>query len=133
VLADVVNSAVQDEEWKGSSFEVGDVTIDEAISVFCDKNLLAGAIRHSIDNIVDPRHRAPNAYGIPRLHISTMQSGGHSILLVISNDKTKPKPDPGFGLQEWSRRLRPFGATIAGGVVDSTEWSYQATINLTRW
>jgi adenine/guanine phosphoribosyltransferase-like PRPP-binding protein len=107
---------------------IGGAEYDE-VELFCPERLLDQIVAHLLENI--QKHRAP---GTPcRLHVEYKQPDHDTLHIVIRNSGTVARIPPGRGIKTLNDKLRPFGGSLSGQVLNEDKWTFAALIALPLW
>lgn len=134
-LRDMLESVISDMQYSGYCFDIVNKDFNELnYQVFCPQELLRDTLWHIIQNAAGPKHADPNRgkdrpsiyFGPPNL------SAEHKMVFEVLNDGTKLTP-PGKGSDSLNRQLEDFDGSVKGEALYGKDWSYKATITLSRW
>lgn len=97
--------------------------------IFCPEKLLDQIVAHLLENI--SKHRIAGA--TCRLHVEYKQSDEDTMQIVVRNSGTASCTPPGRGLKALNDKLRPFGGSLSGQVLNEDEWTFAALVALPLW
>jgi hypothetical protein len=104
-------------------------TEHDQVEVFCPERLLEQIVSHLLVNI--DKHRLPGA--VCRLHVDYQEADQDAFRLIVRNSGTAANASPGRGLKALNDKLRPFGGSLSGQVLNEDDWTFAALITLARW
>ena len=104
-------------------------TEHDQVEVFCPERLLEQIVSHLLGNI--DKHRMPGA--VCRLHVDYQEPDQDAFRLIVRNSGTAANASPGRGLKALNDKLRPFGGSLSGQVLNEDDWTFAALITLPRW
>ncbi len=100
------------------------------VDVFCPQGLVREAVGHIVEN-ASSRHRLRDQECV--IEIVCEPADDEHVVVRVRNSGSKPRLESGRGLRSIAAKLEPFGASIDGGMVGDSVWTWEARLSLELW
>jgi adenine/guanine phosphoribosyltransferase-like PRPP-binding protein len=97
--------------------------------LFCPGRLLDQIVAHLLENV--EKHRVAGADC--RLQVEYKRPDEDTLHIVVRSSGTVASKPRGHGLKALNDKLRPFGGSLAGQVLNDDEWTFATVVALPLW